>query len=357
MGMSNIVPEAIAAARAAGLRYVNDGDRGIRRWRHGKGFVYVDATGKRVRDAATLRRIRDLVVPPAWTDVWICSNERGHLQATGRDTKGRKQYRYHTEWRSVRDETKFERMIEFGEVLPRIRARVEADLARAGLPREKVLATVVRLLDVTLIRVGNDEYAKKNRSYGLTTLREDHVDVRGARIRFHFRGKAGKKHFIEVEDPKLARIVRRCQDIPGHELFHYVDEDGQPRVVESGDVNEYLRDISGCDFTAKDFRTWAGTVLAASALSRCADFSSEREAKRLVVGAIRSVAERLGNTPAVCRKSYIHPVVVESFIYPAREVRVRRKIRHASGLHVGEAEVLALLRRHAKRGVHMRASA
>jgi len=339
--MANIAPAAVESAKAAGLRYVNAGERGIRRWKHGRGFVYVDADGKRLRDATTLARICRLAIPPAWNDVWICSTERGHIQATGRDAKGRKQYRYHAEWRDARDETKFERMIGFGEALPRARARVAADLKAPGLPRDKVLATVVRLLDLTLIRVGNDEYAKKNRSYGLTTMREHHVDVRGSRISFRFRGKSGKEHFIEVEDPKLAAIVRRCQEIPGYELFRYIDEEGVPRLVESGDVNEYLRAITSCDFTAKDFRTWAGTVLAASLLAECPPFASERQGKRHLVDVVRRVADKLGNTPTVCRKSYIHPAVVDDFFALSKRAHVRAR----AGRRDPEAEVLALLKR------------
>jgi DNA topoisomerase-1 len=355
MAMSDLAAAAaLESARTAGLRYVNDGEPGIRRWKHGKGFFYVDAKGKRVRDLATLRRIRSIVIPPAWTDVWICSNERGHIQATGRDAKGRKQYRYHANWRIVRDETKFERMVAFGETLRALRPRIEAEIAKPGLSREKVLATVVRLLDLTLIRVGNDEYARKNASYGLTTLREEHVDVRGARLRFHFRGKSGKEHFVELEDRTLAKIVRRCQDIPGHELFQYVDEEGQPRVVESGDVNDYLRQVSGQDFTAKDFRTWAGTVLAATALAKCPECTSERQAKQQLVSVVRGVADKLGNTPAVCRKSYIHPAVVDSFLHAPKRPRVRRKAK-GTGLDANEEEVLAFLRRYAR--VAARASA
>jgi DNA topoisomerase-1 len=248
-------------------------------------------------------------------------------------------------------------MVAFGEALPSIRAGVQVELRRKGLPREKVLATVVRLLDLTLIRVGNDEYARKNRSYGLTTLRDDHVDVRGPRIRFHFRGKSGKEHFIEVEDKKLAAIVRRCQEIPGHMLFQYFDEDGRPRVVESGDVNDYLRSLTTCDFTAKDFRTWAGTVLAASALATSPGFSSQRQAKRQLVAAIRDVAEKLGNTPAVCRKSYVHPVVIGRFLSSPHPARVRRRLPHRAGLSREEAELLALLRSRAKDDIALRVSA
>jgi DNA topoisomerase-1 len=356
MAMSQVTIEANESAKVAGLRYVNDGEAGIRRWRRGTGFVYVAPDGRRVRDERTLRRIRSLVIPPAWTDVWICSSERGHLQATGRDAKGRKQYRYHPAWRAVRDETKFERLVAFGDALPRLRARVMADLATTGLPREKVLATVVRLLDLTLIRVGNDEYARKNHSYGLTTLRDTHVDVTGARIHFHFRGKSGKQHAVEIEDKTLAKIVRRCQEIEGHELFQYVDEEGRSHVVESGHVNEYLRAVTGLDFTAKDFRTWAGTVLAAAALAGPRQIPNERRAKERVVTAIRSVAARLGNTPAVCRKSYIHPAVLETFLDEDR-IDPRTRARPTRGLDRDEARVLALLRRHAKRSTELRASA
>jgi DNA topoisomerase-1 len=357
MARGGVASAGIESARAAGLRYVNEGERGIRRWRHGRGFVYVGPNGKRLRDRATLERIRRLAIPPAWTDVWICPTGRGHVQATGRDAKGRKQYRYHADWRTARDETKFDRLVAFGEALPSIRAGVQGELRRKGLPREKVLATVVRLLDLTLIRVGNDEYARKNRSYGLTTLRDDHVDVRGPRIRFHFRGKSGKEHFIEVEDKKLAAIVRRCQEIPGHLLFQYFDEDGRPRVVESGDVNDYLRSLTACDFTAKDFRTWAGTVLAASALATSPGFSSQTQAKRQVVAAIRDVAEKLGNTPAVCRKSYVHPVVIGRFLSSPHPARVRRRLPHRAGLSREEAELLALLRSRAKDDTALRVSA
>jgi DNA topoisomerase-1 len=351
MAMSDIALASVESAKAAGLRYVNAEERGIRRWRHGRGFVYVDADGKRVRDETTLARIRRLAIPPAWSDVWICSTERGHIQATGRDAKGRKQYRYHAAWRATRDETKFDRMIAFGEALRRTRARVAADLKRPGLPRDKVLATVVGLLDLTLIRVGNDEYAKKNHSYGLTTLRENHVDVRGSRIRFHFRGKSGREHFIEVEDQKLAAIVRRCQEIPGHELFRYIDEEGVARVVESGDVNEYLRAITSSDFTAKDFRTWAGTVLAASLLAECPAFASERQGKRHLLDVVRRVADKLGNTPTVCRESYIHPAVVDDFIDRPKHAHLRVR----AGRRDPEAEVLALLKR--SRRAEARASA
>ncbi len=346
MAMPNLAPDGLVSARTAGLRYVNDGEPGIVRVRRGKGFVYFDPNGKRVTQRETLERIRRIVIPPAWTHVWICTSPKGHIQATGRDAKGRKQYKYHADWRAVRDETKFERMVGFAEALPALRAKVDAELAAPGLPREKVLATVVRLLDLTHIRVGNDEYARKNGSYGLTTLRENHVDVSGPRIRFHFRGKSGKKHFIEVEDQKLAKIVRRCQEIPGHELFHYLEPEGRPRVVESTDVNAYLRELTGRDFTAKDFRTWAGTVLAGEALACSEPVTSSRQAKQRIVGAIRSVAERLGNTPAVCKKSYVHPAILDPSLYQvARSPRARAK--RIRGLTANEIDVLAILRRHA----------
>jgi DNA topoisomerase-1 len=301
------------AARAARLQYVSDAMPGIRRRRAGKGFVYVGPDGHPVRDAGELRRIRSLAIPPAWTDVWICPSPRGHLQATGRDAKGRKQYRYHPRWREVRDETKYDRMIAFGEALPRIRARVADDLGLPGLPRERVLAAIVALLDRTFIRVGNEEYARENGSYGLTTLRDKHVDIAGAEMVFHFRGKSGKEHTVDLRDRRLARIVQRCRDLPGYELFQYVDEQGERQAVDSSDVNEYLRAISGDDFTAKDFRTWAGTVLAACALGACGPCETATQTKHNVVEAIKSVAARLGNTPAVCRKSYVHPAVLDGY--------------------------------------------
>lgn len=301
------------SARAVGLRYVTDEQPGIRRLRAGEGYRFVDAKDRPVRNEATLKRIRSLAVPPAWTDVWICPDENGHLQATGRDAKGRKQHRYHILWREVRDATKYDRMIEFGDALPRIRRRVTRDLAQRGLSREKVLAAVVRLMDLTFIRVGNDEYAKNNRSFGLTTLRDQHATIRGPRVQFSFRGKSGKSHSITVEDPRLARIVKRCQEIPGQELFQWLNDAGQRHDVTSGDVNDYLREISGSDFTAKDFRTWAGTVLAAEALKATREFETQRQAKRNLKEAIEIVAEKLGNTPAVCRKCYIHPWLIDGY--------------------------------------------
>lgn len=309
-----VVTDPVESAKEAGLRYVTDAKPGIARKRAGKGFRYVGPDGKTVRDAETLRRIRSLVIPPAWKDVWITTDPRGHLQATGRDARGRKQSRYHPRWRAVRDETKYERMLLFGTALRRIRERVEEHLRLPGLPREKVLATVVRLMDSTLIRVGNDEYAKENHSYGLTTMRRKHVTVNGSTLIFRFRGKSGVLHEVGVQDRRLARIVRQCQELPGHELFEYLDAEGQRHTIDSTDVNEYLREVSGGDFTAKDFRTWAGTVLASMALRRFEEFESERQAKKNVVAAIKDVARRLGNTPAVCRKCYVHPGVLECYM-------------------------------------------
>ncbi len=341
--------DPLVAARTAGLRYVSDADPGLRRREKGKGFVYTDASGRLVRDETTLARIRRLAVPPAWTDVWICPSPDGHIQATGRDARGRKQYRYHTRWRSVRDETKYDRMIAFAKLLPGIRRRVDADLSRPGLPREKVLATIVKLLEATLIRVGNDEYARQNRSYGLTTLKDRHVGFTsgGRKAVFRFRGKSGKQHEIELDDPRLARIVKRCRDIPGQELFQYLDDEGENRTIGSGDVNEYLREIAGDELTAKDFRTWAGTVLAATALAALEAWKTQRQAKRNIVAAIASVAERLGNTPAVCKRCYVHPAVLESYLDETLLGRLVRKTtrarRHA--LDADEAAVLALLER------------
>jgi DNA topoisomerase I len=336
------------SAREAGLRYVHDAGPGIRRKSAGKGFSYVGLDGKPLRDPTELRRIKSLAIPPAWTDVWICPSPRGHIQATARDAKGRKQYRYHPRWREVRDETKYGRMIDFGQALPAIRARVEADLTLPGLPREKVLAMVVRLLETTLIRVGNEEYARENRSYGLTTLQTRHVRVDGSHLRFRFRGKSGKQHDIDVADRRLARILRQCQELPGQALFQYRDDDGEYQQVDSGDVNAYLRDISGQDFTAKDFRTWTGTVLAARALHEFERFDSDAQAKKNVVHAIERVAERLGNTRSVCRKCYVHPAVIDAYLEGSLAESLKQRaeqelIDSAGELEPGEAAVLALL--------------
>ena len=307
-------PEMIEAAKDAGLRYTTDDRPGIRRHRAGRGFRYVARDGDGVKDEDDLRRIRKLAIPPAWTEVWISTDPRGHLQATGRDAKGRKQYRYHERFREIRDETKYERMLDFAKVLPKIRKRVDADLAKRELSREKVLATIVRLLETTLIRVGNEEYAKDNQSYGLTTLREKHVEVDGSRVRFRFRGKSGKDHDVDVRDRRVARVMRSLQELPGQELFRYVDDDGTVRSVDSDDVNAYLREITGADFTAKDFRTWAGTVLAAQALAAIEHVENVRVAKKNITAAVEKVAARLGNTRTVCRKCYIHPAILDAYI-------------------------------------------
>jgi DNA topoisomerase-1 len=315
-GTAPAVEEARQDARAAGLRYVSDSRPGIRRLRVGKSFRYVDADGGRVTDEETLARIRTLAIPPAYERVWICPDPRGHLQATGYDVRGRKQYRYHPQWRSSRDEGKFARMVEFGQALPRLRRRLKRDLAQPGLPREKVLALVVKLLDTTLARVGNDEYARSNGSYGLTTLRDRHaLFPRGGRLRLRFRGKGGADHDIAIDDARLARIARRCQQLPGQALFQYLDEAGECHPVDSGQVNDYLREAMGESFTAKDFRTW-GATLRAIALMGCTPVpepSSERALTACIVAAVRQVASELRNTPAVCRKSYINPVVFEAW--------------------------------------------
>jgi DNA topoisomerase-1 len=326
------------SADDAGLRYVTDNEPGISRRRAGRGFVYLQPGGRRVKDRATLDWIRSLAIPPAWTDVWICSSRRGHLQATGRDARGRKQYRYHPSWRAQRDTVKYDRMIAFGKALPRMRRRVSRDLRRTGLPRERVLAAVVRLLEKTGVRVGNEEYARDNKSFGLTTLRDRHATVGSKRIRFRFRSKGGKEGEVEVSDARLARIVGRCQDLPGQELFAYLDEEGEVRPIGSADVNDYIREISGHDFTAKDFRTWAATVMAARALARGESPADEAGAKRDVVRAVARVAEWLGNTPAVSRKSYVDPTVIDAYVEGDA-------IKNGS-----EAAVLALLRRRAKAG-------
>jgi DNA topoisomerase-1 len=344
-----IAPDAVDSAQAAGLRYVVDTTPGIRRRPAGRSFSYIGLDGRPIRDRETLARIRSLAIPPAWTDVWICPSPRGHIQATGRDARRRKQYRYHPRWHQIRDETKYERLLAFGRALPAIRARVEQDLARPGLPREKVLATVVKLLELTLIRVGNDEYARKNRSFGLTTLKNRHVRVDGAELRFRFRGKSGISHEVGLRDRRLARVIARCQELPGQELLQYLDEDRQPRDVGSADVNQYLRSIAGDEFTAKDFRTWAGTVLAAQALREVESFDSQAQGKKNVVRAIEAVAARLGNTPSVCRKCYVHPIVIESYLERGTVDVVRERIEHElaetlADLQPEEAAVMALLR-------------
>jgi DNA topoisomerase-1 len=333
--------DPVLAAKVAGLRYVHDDRPGIRRVRRGKGFRYLAPDGSVARDPETLQRIRSLAIPPAWTDVWICPLAQGHIQATGRDARGRKQYRYHPRWREARDETKYDRMVAFGLALPKIRARVEADLALPGLPRPKVLAGVVRLLETTHIRVGNEEYARANGSFGLTTLRNGHVRVAGATLRFCFRGKSGIRHAVDLHDRRLARLVRRCQDLPGEELFQYLDDDGAPRDIDSDDVNAYLQEVAGAEFTAKDFRTWAGTVLAAWELRQCEPCTCKTQGQRRVVAAVEAVARRLGNTRAVCRKCYVHPAVIDAYL----DGTLPRELPAAAtaGLTPEEEAVLVLL--------------
>ena len=300
-------------AKAARLRYVNDGEPGISRQRSGRGWSYYDANGALIRDRKVRARIASLVIPPAWTDVWICADEDGHIQATGRDDRGRKQYRYHPRWHDVRGQTKFERLMLFGEALPRIRERVEHDLRRKGLPRDKVLAAVVALLGSTFIRVGNSEYARNNDSYGLTTMLDEHVEVNGSKIRFEFRGKSGKEHTVDLCDRRLARVVKACQDVPGQALFQYTDPEGNAHAITSSDVNAYLREISGEPFTAKDFRTWGGTTLAVAALGVLEPFETQAQLKKTLAQMYREVAATLGNTVAVCRKYYVHPAVVDAY--------------------------------------------
>lgn len=306
--------EHIESAAAAGLRYVSDIMPGIRRKRAGKSFFYLDANGIKIQDPEVLTRIKKLVIPPAWTEVWICPNPLGHIQVTARDAKGRKQYRYHPRYREVRDETKFGRMLEFSELLPTLRDRVEQDLLTDGLPRDKVLASVVRLLEKTLIRVGNDEYARDNKSYGLATMKRRHVEVSGHTLQFDFRGKSGIVHSVAVTDRRVARIIQHCQELPGQELFQYLDDDGKRQTIDAGDINDYLKRISGREVTAKDFRTWSGTMLAAFELKALGPGANEKEAKANVVRAVDKVAKRLGNTRAVCRKYYIHPALIEAYM-------------------------------------------
>jgi DNA topoisomerase I len=335
----------IESAQAAGLRYVSDATPGFRRRRTGRGFLYLDESGRRIEDPAVLARIRALAVPPAWRDVWICPRPDGHLQAVGRDARGRKQYRYHADFRAVRDADKYGRMALFAARLPAIRRRVGRDLARRGLCREKVLATVVRLLETTFIRVGNGSYARSNGSFGLTTLRNGHARVSADTVRFQFRGKGNKEHQVSVSDRRIARIVRRCQELPGQELFRYVDDDGTVRSIGSADVNAYLREASGQDFTAKDFRTWAGTLLAAVALREVDGAQSRARAKKAIRQAIAQVAARLGNTPSVCRACYVHPLVLEAFLEGVRLTRAEGSgVRVVGrGLHADERALVQLL--------------
>ena len=347
----NAVEAAALTARQNGLRYVSDASPGYRR--HGDpqtNFCYEGPDGKPVRDEAILARIKSLVIPPAWNDVWICRWPNGHIQVTGRDARGRKQYRYHPRWRSVRDEAKYDRMINFGKSLPGIRRAVDKALALPGLPREKVLATVVHLLEATMMRIGNDEYARTNHSFGLTTLRNRHVRIDGSAVDFHFRGKSGVMHAVKVQDPRLARIIRRIRDLPGQDLFQYVDDDGERHAIGSTDVNEYLRDLTGADYTAEDFRTWAGTMLAAMALHEFQKFDSAAQAKKNIVQAIENVAKKLGNTPTICRKCYVHPAVIESYLDGTMLTALQKKVKQKliddiHALTPEESAVLALLQK------------
>jgi DNA topoisomerase-1 len=341
------------AAESAGLRYVSDARPGIRRRKAGKGFTYIRPDGTNLTDPRTASRIRSLAVPPAWTDVWICPFADGHIQATGRDAKGRKQYRYHPLFREMRESTKYDHMLAFANALPTIRARVREHMALRGLPRQKILATVVHLLETTLIRVGNDDSARQNSSYGLTTLKNRHVAVEGSEVRFRFTGKSGKQWSLKVRDRRIAKIIKACQELPGQELLQYVDEDGKLQDVTSSDVNAYLKKITGDDITAKDFRTWAGTVLAALALKESQRFDSAAQAKRNLRAAIERVASRLGNTPTICRKCYVHPEVLNSYLDGMLVLAIKSEAESAlrdelAGLQPEEAAVLAMLRKRLK---------
>ena len=341
------LPPAVSARRA-GLRYTTDGGTGLTRERHGKSFRFRTVDGKLVRDATTLARIRSHVIPPAWTDVWICPHANGHLQVTGRDAKGRKQSRYHPDFRAERESSKYERIIAFAKMLPGLRRTVRRHMALPGLSRLKVLATVVALLEKTLIRVGNDRYAKDNEHFGLTTMRDGHAKIRGSKVVFTFTGKSGVEHEIALEDRKLARIVKACQDLPEQELFAYVDDSGKHHDVKSNDVNAYLHEVTGEDFTAKDFRTWAGTVMASQALAEFDAFESDRQAKKNVVAAIDSVAKQLGNTRSVCRKCYVHPAILHSYMDGSLAKTLQRKaetaLANVGKLKPAEAAVVALIR-------------
>jgi DNA topoisomerase I len=352
----------MGSAAAAGLRYVTDAMPGIRRQRHGRGFTYTDPDGQVIRSREMINRFRALVIPPAWTDVWICPYEDGHLQVTARDARGRKQYRYHPGFRQHRDGTKFERMFELSDVLWKIRERVESDIELDGLARDKIMATVVWLLETTLIRIGSDEYAKANKSFGLTTLRRRHVAVVGHELRFEFRGKSGIQHAVAVTDRRIARIVQRCQALRGEELFKYLDDEGKRQTVQAEDVNAYLQDITGRDVTAKDFRTWAGTMLVAEALRKMGPAETKREAERNIVAAVDVTAKRLGNTRSVCRKYYIHPALIEAYlegsVLPPLPERTKWSARKAQGptLRQHEMDVLAFIKARLKDGTRKAAA-
>jgi DNA topoisomerase-1 len=342
-------PAAEEQAAEAGLRYVSDDEPGISRRRVGRGFAYYEPGGRRIAEPAERARLNALAIPPAWRDVWIAADRNSHLLATGRDAKGRKQFRYHPSWQALRERANFDRMPAFGQALPPLREQVDADLRRHGLPRDKVLAAVVRLLETTLIRVGNEEYARDNRSFGLTTLRQRHVDVSSSSVRFEFKGKSGKWQQLRLTDRRLARVVGQIQELPGQRVFQYLDEEGARQLVDSGEVNDYLRQITGDDFTAKDFRTWAGTVLAAWALQAFKRFDSEAAAKRNITAAIERVAKQLGNTVAVCRRSYVHPAVLDAYLDGSLLERLQSDVdavlrSDLPGLSPEEAAVLAFLR-------------
>lgn len=345
---AEITPDPEASAAEAGLRYVHVDRPGYTRHRAGTGFFYRDTRGNRITDERTLQRIASLAIPPAWTDVWICPSPNGHIQATGRDAKRRKQYRYHPRWREVRDAAKYGHMIAFGQALPAIRERIDHDLRRHGLPKDKLLAAIVHLLESTLIRVGNEEYARDNNSFGLTTMQDRHAETTSSTVTFTFRGKSGIAHEVDLHDRRMATIVRRSQELPGQELFQYIDDEGKPQSVTSDDVNAYLREISGEDFTAKDFRTWAGTLLAARALAGFEEVDSESAAKHNVVQAIERVAGRLGNTPAICRQCYVHPAVIDAYLDGDTLATIRQRADTERAEHLGdlppeEAAVLMLL--------------
>lgn len=334
------------SARSAGLRYVSNPSSGIRRFKTRDGFRYEDVQGAAITDESILARIKSLAIPPAWDEVWICPHENGHLQATGRDTRGRKQYRYHPKWREVRDEVKYERMIKFGSMLPALREKIDRDLSLTGLPRQKVLATVVRMLDLTGVRIGNEEYARENRSFGLTTLQDRHVRVEGAQIELRFRGKSKVYHTLKLKDRRMANILKRLRDLPGQELFQYLDEHGNTHTIESNDVNEYLRAITGEDYTAKDFRTWAGTMLATLQLLELAHYGSKTEAKKNVDQVVKLVAERLGNTPRICKTCYIHPAVFDTYLDADKWQRWQACLTNGGVERCAEDIVLDFLQQH-----------
>jgi DNA topoisomerase-1 len=351
----SLAREYVDAAESAGLRYVTDTTPGIRRRRHGRGFTYLDADGRVIREREQLRRFRALVIPPAWTDVWICADPDGHLQVTARDARGRKQYRYHQRFRARQDESKFDRMLALSDVLWKIRERVERDIALPGLARDKIMATVVWLLERTLIRIGTDEYAKENNSFGLTTMRRRHVAVAGAKVDFEFRGKSGIEHSVSITDRRIAKIVQECQELPGWELFKYIDDEGRKQSVEASDINAYLRDITGREVTAKDFRTWAGTMLAAEALREMGRAPTKKQAEKNIVAAVDRTKAKLGNTRSVCRKYYIHPVLIEAYLAgdvmpPAGTKEWKPRGPERGKLRRHEEETLEFLKARVERG-------